>query len=246
MILIVVIVGPLVLEADPMQTDPAAQLQAPGPVHLFGTDLLGRDVLSRTVHGGWQTLVTAALATVLVVILGLPLGSLSATGWRLVDHLTLGLINALLSLPSLLIALVVITLLGRGQGSVVIALGLSQAAPFAYTTRSAILAVRPAAYIEAATNLGARPAHVLLQHVLPNTQATLAAYTVVIFSYSLLNGAALGFLGLTGDLGAPEWGIMLAEGRAAFRSAPWISAAPGILISATVWAVNDLADQLVR
>jgi peptide/nickel transport system permease protein len=129
---------------------------------------------------------------------------------------------------------------------VVIALGLSQAAPFAYTTRSAILAVRPAAYIEAATNLGAKPAHVLLQHVLPNTQATLAAYTVVIFSYSLLNGAALGFLGLTGDLGAPEWGIMLAEGRAAFRSAPWISAAPGILISATVWAVNDLADQLVR
>lgn len=231
---------------DPMQTDVAAQLQAPSTTHWLGTDLLGRDVFSRTVQGGRQTLLTAIVATLVAALVGLPLGMVASLRARALADSAQATINTLLALPGLLIALVVLTLLGRGIGPMIVALGLAQIAPVAFSTSVAIKTLRVAGYVEASKTLGAGEVHVLVEHIWPNIQPTVFAYLAVIFSYVLLNAAALGFLGLGAELGTPEWGAMLAEGRAAFRAAPWISIGPGAMLSLTIWAVNDLADWLSR
>jgi ABC-type dipeptide/oligopeptide/nickel transport system permease subunit len=174
------------------------------------------------------------------------MGLMASTRFVLLAAVAQALINTLLALPGLLVALVVITLLGRGIAPLIVALGLAQIAPIAFSTRAAVKTVRSAAYIEAAINLGATEVHLLIEHLWPNVQPTIVSYLAVVFSYTLINAAALGFLGLGGALGTPEWGIMLAEGRAAFRAAPWISIGPGIMLSLTVWSVNDLADRLIQ
>lgn len=231
------LVAPLLAPYDPMQTDTTASLLPPGGSHPLGTDRLGRDVWSRLLVGGQRTLGLAMVATGIAVLPGLLIG-LAAASWRWVDGIILAFTNALLAFPGLLLALVVMTLLGQGALSVAIATGLALVAPFARVTRTAALSVRSMGYIEAARAVGADSLRIAFVHVLPNAAPTLLAYVGVTFSYALLNSAALNFLGLGGDLGAPDWGTMLFEGRVVFRSAPWVSLAPGLAISGVVYAVN--------
>lgn len=240
-LILITLLAPWLAPADPMQTDPANALQPPSGEHLLGTDSLGRDVLSRTLYGGQRTLLITAAATIISTCLGLPLGLASglAGGWR--DSLLTAITNALLAFPSLLLALVALTLLGVGGGSLAVATGLAQVGAYARVTRSAVVAVRSTQYVEAAYALGAPRRRVLLLHILPNIQPALLAYTGVVFSYNLLNSAALSFLGLGGEPGIPDWGVMLAEGRAALRAAPWISLVPGLAITLTVTAMNHVA-----
>jgi peptide/nickel transport system permease protein len=248
-LLVLVVIGLLVLFApvfvstDPMRTS-SAQLRPPSGDYVLGTDLLGRDVLSRALYGGRRTLLIAALATVLAVVPGTALGLVAGTLGGRLDALIDTLLNALLAFPGLVLALVVLTLLGVGILPLAAATGMAQVAAYARVTRSAVIAVRSTGYVEAAHALGATRLHIMSNHILPNIAMTLLAYTGVVFSYCILNGAALTFLGLGGEPGTPDWGVMLAEGRTAFRVAPWIGLVPGLAITATVWAVNRLADQL--
>lgn len=245
-ILGVVVIGPLVVRTDPLTTHPEDQFLPPGLRYPFGTDLLGRDVFSRVIYGGRSTLAVAALATLLAAGAGLLLGGIAGIAPAAVDRGLMMLFNALLAIPGFVVALVVLTLMGRGTLPQVVALGISQVAAAAYVTRTTIHTIRSAGYIDASASLGATRAHLLWFHIVPNSMPTLLAYAGVVFSYMLLNGAALSFLGLGNEPGSPDWGVMLAEGRAAFRSAPWIGAAPGLAITLTVWAVNDLADRIAR
>lgn len=236
--------GPFFAAHDPVQTNPAQQLQAPDSTHLLGTDLLGRDVLSRYLYGGRQTLITALAATMFAVATGTALGLLMGMQAGRLDALLTPVINALLALPGLILALVVLAAAGRGTLPLSLAIGLSQTASTALIVRTAALTVRTQPYVEAAYALGAARARVVTRHILPNIAPTLAAYASVMFGYALLNGAALTFLGVGYVPGTPDWGVMLAEGRALLRSAPWIGLAPGVTIAALVWAVNSLADTL--
>ncbi len=242
--LVFVAAAPLIAPADPMRTDPAHPLQAPDGGHLLGTDLLGRDVLSRALYGGQHTLLIAALATALALLPGVLLGLLAVASdstFEWVDRAVNVVINALLAFPGLLLALLLITLLGQGALPLALATGIPQIAPCARVTRTAVLRVRALGYVEAARSLGAGR-RAILRHILPNIAATVLAYAAVIFAYSILNSAALSFLGLGGQPGIPDWGVMLYEGRQAFRSAPWIAAAPGLGITLTVMLVNRAAD----
>lgn len=245
-LVVIVLIGPLLLPIDPLRTEPEAPLQPPSHEHLFGTDLLGRDVFSRVLHGGRITLSIASLSTALALVTGTLVGGAAGIWPNHVGRaVTIGL-SALLAIPGLITALVVVTLIGRGGLSLVLALAVTQMAPVAYMTRTAMVSVRSETYIEAAIGLGAPSLHNLWEHILPNIQPVLLAYTGVVFSYTLLNGAALSFLGVGNEPGIPDWGVMLAEGRASFRTAPWVSIAPGIAITLLVWAVNDLADHIRR
>lgn len=241
-LLLLVIVAPLLAPYDPMRTDPVNQLQPPGGAHLLGTDLLGRDVLSRALVGGQHTLLVAALATAIAVVPGVFLGLLSAIG--VADRAVAVLLNALLAFPGLLLALLLLTLLGQGAIPLALATGCTQIAPCARVTRSALLQVRVLGYVEAAGALGSTRLRVVRYHILPNIMMTILAYTGVIFAYAILNSAALSFLGLGGEPGVPDWGVMLYEGRQAFRSAPWIAAAPGVGITLVVILVNRAADRI--
>ena len=241
LVLLLVLAGPLVLSGDPMLTEASNQLQAPNATHPLGTDLLGRDVLLRVLYGGRLTLTWAAGATLLGFIPGVLFGLLTVESGRFVSRMILLLLNAWLAIPGLIIALVIITLVGRGGGALILAVGLAQIPACAYITRAAALEVRSQAYVEAAAALGARRYGLLMEHILPGISPTIMSYLGVMFSFSLLNGSGLSFLGLGAEPGLPEWGTMLAEGRAAFRTAPWISFAPGLAISLTAWAVNRIA-----
>lgn len=242
---VLLVTAPLVAPYDPMSTGRTI-LQPPGSDHPLGTDGLGRDVLSRLLVGGQRTMWLAGGATVLAVGVGLVWGMLLGLLGSWCDRLGMLLINLLLALPPLIIAMVIITLLGRGTPQLALAVGVSQIAPVARVIRAVVLTVRVQGYVEAARALGANGWQVAYRHVLPNVQPTLLAYTVITFSYSILNSAALSFLGLGGAPGVPDWGAMLAEGRTYFDVAPWISIFPGMAITLVVLLMNVFVDRFAR
>jgi ABC-type dipeptide/oligopeptide/nickel transport system permease subunit len=240
------IFAPQIAPYDPMQTAPDQTMQPPGVEHPFGTDAFGRDVFSRLLYGGQRTLAITIFATTTTVLAGLCLGLVASAAGGWFERMALSFINALLAFPSLLLALIILTLLGTGAVPLALATGLSQVGAYARIVRSAVIAVHPALYIEAALVMGADSRHIFLRHILPNIQPTITAYAGVMFSYNLLNSAALSFLGLGGAPGVPDWGVMLADGRAVLRAAPWMSLAPGIAITLVVMAVNHLASGINR
>lgn len=242
-LIITVLFAPILAPNDPMATNSADALQPPSADYLLGTDALGRDVLSRVLHGGQRTVLIAGLATGLAVAVGLGLGVLAGSGGRLVDELLAVLINALLAFPGLLLALVIVTLLGMGPLSVAVATGVSLLAGFARVTRATVQRTRSAGFVDAARALGAGPLWLTWAHVLPNALPTLLAYVGVTFAYAVINSAALSFLGLSGALGMPDWGAMLYDARVTFRAAPWASFGPGVGITLLVYAVNRMADR---
>ncbi|MFN8451511.1 MAG: ABC transporter permease subunit [Anaerolineae bacterium] len=195
-------------------------------------------------YGGRHTLLIAALATLIAVVPGVALGLLGAVDGA--DRVVAVLINALLAFPGLLLALLVLTLLGQGAIPLALATGCTQIAPCARVTRSAVIQVRALGYVEAA---GARRYRISYSHVSHPAEYrcdNCRLYGRVIFAYTILNSAALSFLGLGGEPGVPDWGVMLYEGRQAFRNAPWIAAAPGLGITLVVILVNRAADGLRR
>lgn len=240
-IMLVTVCAPLLATHNPRAAVADQQLQAPSRDHWLGTDLLGRDVYSRTLHGGRRTLGLALLAAAIALGPGLLVGLVAGYAGRALDVLLMTGIDALLAFPNLLLALLLVAVLGRGLGEIALAVGVAGAAPVARVVRALTLEARTRGYVQAARSLGARPAGILWRHVVPTVRPAVVAFAGVTFSWALLNGAALVFLGYGGDVGAPDWGVMLAEGRQSFRTAPWVAAAPGALLSLTVWAVNRLA-----
>jgi ABC-type dipeptide/oligopeptide/nickel transport system permease subunit len=238
------LIAPLIAPANPMQTNTSEQLQPPSTQHPLGTDLLGRDVFSRLLWGGQRTLVIATLATLTAILPGTLVGVLTGSAPRWLDAAISAFVNAALAFPGLVVALIVLTLLGQGALPLALATGAAGIAPVIRVTRGAVIGVRSADYIEAAQPLGASPLRVTCSHVLPNITHTLAAYTGALFAYSLLNSAALSFLGLSGEPGVPDWGVMLAEGREILRSAPWVAIASGLAITLTVIGFNRMADRV--
>lgn len=244
-LIVFVLLAPLLATHDPMATNSDAALLPPGAGYLLGTDWLGRDVFSRVLYGGQRTLLLAAAATLVAVLLGALLGLLAGSASRGIDELLTAVMNALLAFPGLLLALVVVTLLGASPGAVSVATGVALIAGFARVTRSVVLRTRSAAYVEASRALGAGPLRLALRHVLPNALPTLLAYAGVTFAYGVLNGAALSFLGLSGAIGIPDWGAMLYDARVTFRAAPWVSLGPGLGITLIVFTINRLAEQAI-
>lgn len=247
-ILLLMIVGvlaaaPLLAPADPLATDAARQLLPPDAVNLFGTDFLGRDVFSRFLYGGQRTLLIAVGATLVALVPGAALGVILGSSPRWIDRIGEVLLNTVLAFPGLVLALLILTLLGQGTAPLILATGLAQIAPCARVARAAALSVRTSGYVEAAHAAGAGAARIAIRHLLPNMLPTLLAYAGVMFSFSILNSAALSFLGFS-EPGVPDWGVMLAEGRQAFRVAPWIGAAPGIGIALVVWLTNQATEKL--
>ncbi|MBC8097919.1 MAG: ABC transporter permease [Armatimonadetes bacterium] len=237
---------PTVAPYDPMTTDTTQILMPPSVAHWLGTDGLGRDLLSRLLYGGRTTLLLTAFSTGLAVIPGCVLGI--ATGYQagLLDRLAKLVTNTLLSVPGLLIAFVSVTLLGRGYIGLILGVALAHIAPAMQSARAATIGTRHAAYIEAAVALGARQRYIMRAHVLPNILPLLLATLTLSFGYCLLMIGALGYLGIAGQPGEPEWGAMLAEGRAVLREAVWVSAVPGIAMTIIMLLVNALADRFTR
>ncbi|PWH17127.1 MAG: peptide ABC transporter permease [Ardenticatenia bacterium] len=236
--------APLIAPYDPLTTAPARQLLPPSVDHPAGTDLLGRDVWSRLIWGGRLSLTAGAIATALAVLPGSLLGLLAGYVGGKIDSLLMRIVDMALAFPTLLLALTIVSALGTGLTSAALAVGCAGIPRFARVVRAATLGVRYAPFIEAARTVGCRPYRILLRHIAPFVADTVVVLASLELGYALLNIGALSFLGLGAQSPAPEWGLMLTEGRAYLSVAPWITAAPGCAITLTVLAVNLLGDAL--
>lgn len=240
-ILLLSLLAPWLATDDPRHAVPEVQLQPPSQDHLFGTDLLGRDVFSRVLFGGRRLLGAALLALSVAIPPGLLIGLIAGYAGRWIDAGLMTLMDALLAFPGLLLALALITLFGSGSTQIAAAVGIAGMPGYARVVRATVIEARALPFIDAAHAIGTRPAGILGRHILPTITPPLMAFAGVTLSWAILNSAALIFLGYGGDISAPDWGIMLAEGRNIFQTAPWVALAPGIALSITVFAINLLA-----
>ncbi len=237
------LLAPILAPADPtdLVTDP---LLPPSLSHWLGSDHLGRDVLSRLLHGGRWTLSAALLSALVAAVPGGLLGLLAGFGGETLDELISRAIDVQLAFPRLLFALGIVALTGKGLLNIALATGLAGLPTVARMVRGATRAVRDAPYVEAARALGVGDSGLVRRHVLPNIIGTLLVVTTLQMGWAVLDVAALSFLGLGPPLGTPEWGTMLYEERVYLRDAPWATLAPGLTLALTVLFMNLLGDAL--
>lgn len=229
---------------DPEKANLELRLKEPCREYPFGTDHLGRCILSRIIFGARVSLLVGLLVVSSSFILGLAIGTLSGYygGW--LDEMVMRIVDAFLAFPSLLLALGIAGLFGAGFMNLVIALITVDWAGYARLARGSVLTVKEQDYIKAAKGLGAGDMHVILCHVIPNVISPLIVMATIGMGYVILSAAGLSFLGFGVQPPTPEWGSMLSEGKTYIRSAPYIMIFPGIAIMLTVMAFNYLGDEL--
>jgi peptide/nickel transport system permease protein len=221
-----------------------ARLQPPGAAHWLGTDDQGRDILSRLIHGSRITLYVVALVAVLAAPIGLLVGTVSgyAGGW--VDAVLMRITDIFLAFPRLILALAFVAALGPGIENAVIAIAITSWPPYARIARAETLTIRQADYISAVKLLGASPARIVLRHVVPLCLSSVIVRVTLDMAGIILTAAGLGFLGLGAQPPLPEWGAMIAAGRAYVLDQWWVAAAPGAAIFIVSLAFNLLGDGL--
>lgn len=216
--------------------------QAPSQAHWFGTDTLGRDVLSRVLYGGRVSislgLISVALGGIPGVVLGLVAGYFG--GW--IDTVISRFIDALLAFPSILLALVVIASLGPSIQNVMIAVGVATMPEYARLVRGSVLAIKEQPYVEAARLVGNSHWRIMIRHILVNANAPIVVLATLQVGNAILIGSGLSFLGLGAQPPTAEWGLMTAEGRQVLRRAWWIATFPGLAILSVVVACNLVGD----
>lgn len=237
--------GPALVPYDPLAQDPALQAKPPSAHHPLGTDYVGRDVLSRVAAGSRPSLGIGVASMALAVLAGSTLGVVSGYARGTVDLLVQRVVDVLLTLPSLVLAMAVLAVLGTGYASVIVVVALALTPGIARVVRSATLTVVTGEYIVAARAVGARDSRIVLRHVLPNVAATILVLASLSIGNAILFEAALSFLGLGVQPPQPSWGNMLSgPARAYFEVAPWMAIFPGLAVSLAVLGFNLLGDTL--
>jgi len=228
---------------DPIQISMEGR-KSPNVDHIFGTDRLGRDILSRIIYGTKYSLSIGIISVSIGLIFGTTMGVLSAYYGGLVDTIIMRFIDALLAFPGILLALVVIAVLGPGLFNVMLAVGISTVPEYARLARGKVLSVMQLEYIEAVHSIGGSNIRVILKHILPNISAPITILATLQVGNAILVGSGLSFLGMGAQPPTPEWGLMTAEGRNFMSQAWWISTFPGIAILITVISINQFGDGL--
>ena len=229
---------------DPLQLDYAAVLEAPSRSHLMGTDNLGRDVLSRVIHGSRISVQVGLVAVGLATLAGSILGLVAGYGGRMVDEVLMRITDALYSFPALILALAITAALGPSIVNAMIAIGIVYTPPFARLVRAQMLSVREWDFVSAATALGADPVRIMVRHIWPNITAPIIVQASLSVSLAIIVEASLSFLGVGVRPPAPSWGSSLYVGYQYLETAPWISLCPGAAIFVTVLGLNLLGDGL--
>lgn len=236
--------GPFLLPYQPNAADFEQVLLRPSWAHPFGTDNLGRDLLTRVIYGARVSFLIGLLGVTLSVAVGVPLGLVSGYWGGRLDLLLQRLVDILLAFPGFLLALTLVAVLGVGVLNVVVSVGLATAPTYIRLVRGVVLSVREHTYVEAARALGASDGRLVLRHVLPNCLPPLIVQSTLQLGTAILTAAGLGFLGLGVRPPTPEWGTMLGEGQTYVFSSWYIATFPGLAIFLAVMAFNLLGDGL--
>jgi peptide/nickel transport system permease protein len=229
---------------DPIGTDFGSVLSPPTWQHPFGTDDVGRDILSRVIFGSRVSLQAGVFTVMVALLVGLPLGLIAGFLGGAVDNLIMRGVEVILSFPTLVLALGITAVLGPNLMNALFAIGIVFVPHFARLIRGQVLSVKENDYVAAARALGASDRRVMGIHILPNCMAPLLVQSSFSVSFAILVEAALSFLGLGTQPPTPSWGIMLAMGKNYLEQAPWLGAFPGLAIFLTVLGFNLLGDGL--
>ncbi|GHJ38964.1 ABC transporter permease [Streptomyces sp. TS71-3] len=244
LVLLTVFAPGLLAPYEPNDTHVLSAFQAPGAAHPFGTDELGRDVLSRVIHGARTSLTIGVGASAIGVVGGALVGLLAAVGGSRTDQVLMRAMDVLLAFPELLLALLVVSVVGAGAGNVLAAIGLAAVPNYARLVRAQALVVLRSGYVEAAVVLGAGRGTIVLRHVLPNVAGPLLVLATIGTGTAVVSGAALSFLGLGPAPPTAEWGAMLSEGREYLATAWWVGVFPGVAVAAVVLSLTLLGRHL--
>ncbi len=244
LVVLAALAGPLLLPVSPLEINLPSRLQGPSLEHPFGCDQLGRDILSRVIHGAQVSLSIGLLVTLVSLVVGTALGMYAGYRGGLTDLLMNWLFDVALAVPGLLLAIGVIAVLGPSFFNLVIALCVMGWVGYARLARSLTLRAREVDYVAAARVSGLSSPRILKAHILPNISAPLLVQATIGMAGVIITESTLSFLGLGGEIDAPSWGAMLNDGLAYLLVAPHLTIFPGAAIAITVLALNFLGDGL--
>ncbi len=229
---------------DPLEIYPAETLQPPSAKHLFGTDNLGRDVFSRVLYGTRYSLALGLLAIAISGGLGVILGLIAGYAGGKTDAVIMRVVDVGLAFPSVLLALLVISVIGPGLASIVIAIGVSSTPPFIRIVRGSVLVIKEMTFIEAARAIGVPRRRLIIRHILPEVFAPALTMATLGLANAIFAASSLSFLGFGARPPTPEWGVLVSSARHQLRAAWWISTFSGLAIMISVLSINVLGDGL--
>ncbi|UCE55494.1 MAG: ABC transporter permease [Desulfobacterales bacterium] len=231
------------ITADPLEIDPIRRLKRPSSEYWFGTDNLGRNIFSRTLHGGRISLTVGLGVAIFATVTGLVIGLVSGYS-RPIDAVMMRIMDGLMAIPEILLAITLVAITSASIQNVIMAITIPEVPRVARLVRSIVLTIREEPYVEAAVSVGAGIPKMLFRHILPNTIAPLLVQGTYVFAAAVITEALLGFIGAGTPPEIPSWGNIMAEGRIYFQLAPWIIFFPGMFLTLTVLAVNIFGDGL--
>ena len=236
------IFAPMIAPYDYTAVDPIHAFQSPSGEHWFGTDVLGRDIFSRMLYGGRYSLSISLCSEGLGFCIAVVIGAIAGYFGGLVENVILRLCDVLQSLPSILLCIVVSQCLGTGLGATIIALSISGIPTLIRLLRSSMISVRELEYVEAARAINAKKPVIMFKHVVSNCLAPVLVASTGAIGYKIITSASLSFLGLGIQEPMPEWGAMIAAGKAYFRYHPFLVIIPGIVIAVCCLSLNLIGD----
>lgn len=244
LILLAVLFAPQITPYDPLQRNTPERNQPPSWLHPFGTDRIGRDIMSRVLYGGRLSLRVGFFSVALAVVIGVPLGLIAGYvgGW--LDNIIMRVMDVILAFPPLILAIWLVSLLGASINNVIFAIALSSIPGYARLIRGIVLSIREMEYVMAARSMGAGSLRIMFFHILPGVLGPLIVVTTLGVSGAIVFGASLSFLGLGVPPPTPEWGAMLTDGRSYLRTQWWVAVFPGMTITLVVLVLNIIGDAL--
>ena len=238
------IAAPVFAPYDPQAQDYNQLLHEPSLEHPFGTDRVGRDLLSRVIYGTRISFLVGVVAVGVALVIGTPLGLMAGYFRGGTDELIMRILDAFIAFPGVIFALAIIAVLGSSLTNVMLAIGITSVPLFARITRSQVLSLRERDYVLAAISTGASDFRVMLRHILPNATSPLIVQATLGLGFAVLAEAGLGYLGVGVQPPTPTWGSDLNQGSSLLERAPWLSIAPGMAIFVLVLAFNLVGDAL--
>jgi peptide/nickel transport system permease protein len=240
----IAVFAPWLAPFDPIETSWSAIRKAPDASHWFGTDDIGRDVLSRVIWGTRASLLAGVVSVSISLLFGIPIGIVAGFAGGMIDGLISRVVDAFLACPFLILAIALAAFLGPSLTNAMIAIGVSAAPVFVRLTRAQVIDIKVEDYVEAARAVGNPPWRIAVRHVLPNVAAPLIVQSTLAIAAAVIAEASLSFLGLGQQPPAPSWGSMLNSAKDFIDSAPWMAVWPGLSIFLLVLSFNLLGDGL--
>lgn len=246
LVIILALCAPLIYDykTDIVKNHVRERMLFPSREHPFGTDDLGRDILARVIWGARYSLAVGVVAVMFALVVGVTLGAIAGYVGGVFEDIVMRICDIFSSIPSVLLAIAVVSAMGKSTINLMIAVGLASSAPFTRVARAAVLVVRDEEYVEAARAIGMRDWQIILDHILPNCVSQIIVQATLRVGSAIISAAQLSFLGLGVPAPAPEWGSMLSTGRQFIRDYSYMTLFPGLAIMLCVLSLNLLGDGL--